>query len=168
VTVVSKSLRPLRRIEMGAAPPDPLPPPTSVNRQTFREILAARLDNVIEFGRTCTGFEQEPGGVTVQFSDGPSAAADVLVGADGVGSPVRRRYLPHAAVEDTGVFCVYGRTPLTGQTRPMLPAPVRDGFTVVLGAASAWPSACWISASRRLRRQGGSPPTSDSARPGPT
>ena len=73
--------------------------------------------------------------VTVQFSDGSSVEADVLVGADGTGSPVRRRYLPHAAVEDTGVVCVYGRTPLTAETRPLLPAPVRDGFTAVLGGS---------------------------------
>ena len=105
-----------------------------MNRQTLREILAARLDGVIEFGRACTGFEQRPGGVTVQFGDGSSADADVLVGADGIGSPVRRRYLPHALVEDTGIVCVYGRTPLTAQTRPLLPAPVRDGFTAVLGS----------------------------------
>ncbi len=117
---------------MGATP-DPLPLPTSVNRQTLREILAARLGGVIEFGRTCTGFEQDAHGVTIQFSDGSSAEADVLVGADGIGSPVRRRYLPHASVEDTGIVCLYGRTPLAGQTRPLLPAPVRDGFTAVLG-----------------------------------
>ena len=135
VTVVTKSLRLLRRIEMGS-PPDPVPQPTSVNRQTFREILAARLDGVIEFGRTCTGFEQDPGGVTVRFSDGSSADADVLVAADGVGSPVRRRYLPHAVVEDSGIVCVYGRTSLTEQTRPLLPAAVRDGFTAVLGVGT--------------------------------
>jgi 2-polyprenyl-6-methoxyphenol hydroxylase-like FAD-dependent oxidoreductase len=132
VTVVSKSLRTLRRIETGS-PPGPTPRPTSVNRQTFREILAARLDGVIEFGRACTGFEQDRDRVTVQFSDGSSADADVLVGADGIGSPVRRRYLPHALVHDTGIVCLYGRTPLTAQTRPLLPAPVLDGFTAVLG-----------------------------------
>jgi 2-polyprenyl-6-methoxyphenol hydroxylase-like FAD-dependent oxidoreductase len=158
VTVATKRLRVLRRLELGPPTPGPLPPgplppgplppgplppgplppgplpsPTSANRQTLREILAARLDGVIEFGRTCTGFEQDAGGVTVQFSDGSSADADVLVGADGIGSPVRHRYLPHAAVEDTGVVCLYGRTPLTAQTRPLLPAPVREGFTAVLG-----------------------------------
>jgi 2-polyprenyl-6-methoxyphenol hydroxylase-like FAD-dependent oxidoreductase len=138
VTVATKRLRVLRRLELGPPtpgplPPGPLPPPTSANRQTLREILAARLDGVIEFGRTCTGFEQDAGGVTVQFSDGSSADADVLVGADGIGSPVRRRYLPHAEVEDTGIVCLYGRTPLTAQTRPLLPAPVREGFTAVLG-----------------------------------
>jgi 2-polyprenyl-6-methoxyphenol hydroxylase-like FAD-dependent oxidoreductase len=135
VTVVRKSLRPLRRVDLGPQP-EPLPAPTSVNRQTFREILAARLDGVIEFGRACTGFDQDPGGVTVRFRDGSSARADVLVGADGIGSPVRRCRLPHATVEETGIVCLYGRTPLTGQTRPLLPAAVRDGFTAVLGGST--------------------------------
>jgi 2-polyprenyl-6-methoxyphenol hydroxylase-like FAD-dependent oxidoreductase len=139
MTVLSKSLRPLRRIEAGARP-DPLDPAADpaalsmpVNRQTFREILSARLGGVLEFGRACTGFEQHPDGVTVRFADGSSAGADVLVGADGVGSPVRRRYLPHALVEDTGTVCICGRTPLTAQARPLLPAPLRDGFTAVVG-----------------------------------
>jgi 2-polyprenyl-6-methoxyphenol hydroxylase-like FAD-dependent oxidoreductase len=139
LTVATKSLRPLRRIEAGARPDpeDPAADPAAlsmpVNRQTFREILAAGLDGALEFGRACTGFEQHPDGVTVRFADGTSAGADVLVGADGVGSPVRRGYLPHALVEDTGTVCVCGRTPLTAQTRPLLPAPLRDGFTAVVG-----------------------------------
>lgn len=132
VTVATKGLRPLRRIEMGPGG-DQGALSMPVNRQTFREILVARLDGVVEFGRSCAGFEQHPGGITIRFSDGSSADADVLVGADGVGSPVRRRYLPHARVEDTGVVCVYGRTPVTPQTRPLLPAPLRDGFTAVVG-----------------------------------
>jgi len=139
MTVMSKSLRPLRRIDAGPRP-DPLDPAADpaalsmpVNRQTFREVLAARLGGGLEFGRACVGFDQHPGGVTVRFRDGSSADADVLVGADGVASPVRRQYLPHALVEDTGTVCVYGRTPLTAQTRPLLPAPLRDGFAAVLG-----------------------------------
>src|ERR1700689_3195773 len=61
LTVMTERLRPLRRTEF-KPPADALDPATlstSVNRQTFREILAARLDSVIEFGRTCTGFEQD-------------------------------------------------------------------------------------------------------------
>lgn len=138
MTVVTERLRPLRRTEI-TPPPDPLDPAalsTSVNRQTFREILAARLDGVIEFGRTCTGFEQDSRGVTVCFSDGRSARADILVAADGVGSPIRRRYLPQARLEDSGLVCVYGRTPLTGQTRPLVPPSAWDGFTAVAGTTA--------------------------------
>ena len=86
MTVMTKRLRPLRRTGMTPAA-DPLAPATlsaSVNRQTFREILAARLDGVLQFGRTCTGFEQDPGGVAIHFSDGPRAEAEILVGAEGI------------------------------------------------------------------------------------
>ena len=140
MTVVTERLRSLRRTEIGP-PADPLDPATlstSVNRQTFREILAARLDGVLRFGRTCTGFEQDPGGVAIHFSDGSHAEVEVLVAAEGISSPIRRCYLPHARLEDAGVACVYGRTPLTGQTRAWLPErlsgsvnnimPPRDSF----------------------------------------
>ena len=135
MTVTTERLRPLRRTEI-KPPADPLDPATlstSVNRQTFREILAARLDGVIEFGRTCTGFEQDSCGVTVCFSDSRPAHAEILVAADGIGSPIRRRYLPHARLEDSGIVCLYGRTPLTGQTRPLVPPSAWDGFTAVVG-----------------------------------
>lgn len=135
VTVMTERLRLLRRT--GITPPaDPLDPATlstSVDRQTFREILAARLDGVLQFGRTCTGFEQDSRGVTVCFSDGRPDRAEILVAADGIGSPIRRRYLPHARLEDDGIVCLYGRTPLTSQTRPLVPPAAWDGFTAVVG-----------------------------------
>jgi 2-polyprenyl-6-methoxyphenol hydroxylase-like FAD-dependent oxidoreductase len=135
MTVMTKRLRLLRRTEI-KPPADRLDPQTlstSVNRQTFREILAARLNGVIEFGRTCTGFEQDSHGVTVRFSDGRSALAEILVAADGIGSPIRRSYLPHALLEDSGIVCLYGRTPLTARTRPLVPPFAWDGFTAVVG-----------------------------------
>ncbi|MEZ0110218.1 2-polyprenyl-6-methoxyphenol hydroxylase-like FAD-dependent oxidoreductase [Catenulispora sp. EB89] len=131
LTVMSSGLRILRSTEMA---PNGLA--TSVNRQTLREILAARLENVIEFGRTCVGFTQDPDTVRVQFADGTEASADVLVAADGVGSPIRRWYLPQLAVEETGALCIYGRTPLTDQTRPLVPAPIWKGFTAIVGGTA--------------------------------
>jgi 2-polyprenyl-6-methoxyphenol hydroxylase-like FAD-dependent oxidoreductase len=135
MTVVTERLRPVRRMTAGppAAPGDPAALSTAVNRQTFREILAARLGGALELGRACTSFEQDSRGVTIGFSDGSRARADILVGADGAGSAIRRRYLPQARVPDTGTACVYGRTPLTSATRPLVPAPIRDGFTAVAG-----------------------------------
>jgi len=136
MTVLTKRLRPLRRTEI-APPADPLDPvtlSTSVNRQTFREILAARLDGALEFGRAAAAFEQDADGVTVRFRDGTRVTADVLVAADGTGSLIRRRYLPQARVQDTGIVCVYGRTPLTGPAGPLVPAPARDGFTAIVGS----------------------------------
>jgi len=131
VTVMTGGLRILRCTEVNAAGLS-----TAVNRQTLREILAARLACVIKFGRTCTGFSQDSGGVRVLFADGAQADADVLVGADGVGSPVRRQYLPRLAVAETGSLCVYGRTTLTGRTRPLVPAAIWNGFTAIVGGTA--------------------------------
>lgn len=136
VTVVTKRLRRLRQIQVGGPsdPSDPATLSTSVNRHTFREILAARLDGAVRYGAACTGFEQDEHGVTACFADGSTADGDVLVGADGIGSLVRRQYLPHAQVTETGSLCVYGRTPLTDRTRPLIPGYLWRGFTAVVGA----------------------------------
>jgi 2-polyprenyl-6-methoxyphenol hydroxylase-like FAD-dependent oxidoreductase len=44
-----------------------------------------------------SGFEQDAAGVTAHFSNGSSATADVLIGADGIRSTVRRAFLPKLA-----------------------------------------------------------------------
>ena len=135
ITFVTKRLRRIKQhsIDPPADPFDPATLSTSVNRHTFREILAARLGDGVRYGKACTGFEQDGDGVVVSFADGSRAEGDVLVGADGVGSPVRRQYLPHAQVTGTGALCVYGRTPLTSETRPLIPDFLWRGFTGVIG-----------------------------------
>ena len=72
-------------------------------------------------------------GVRLHFADGRQAEADLLVGADGVGSAVRRQYLPAAAPADTGKRCVYGTIPLGPAEADRLPSALRDGFTAVIG-----------------------------------
>ncbi|WP_203612694.1 FAD-dependent monooxygenase [Amycolatopsis sp. SID8362] len=62
--------------------------------------------------------------------------ADVLVGADGIGSAVRRRYLPHVRVTDSGRRMLMGATPLRAAAGlPELigdsPAVVRVGGTMM-------------------------------------
>ncbi|WP_329182139.1 FAD-dependent monooxygenase [Streptomyces sp. NBC_01477] len=75
------------------------------------------------------------GAVTARFADGRTASADLLVGADGVNSAVRRILLPDARVEDAGLRLVYGKIPLEGgSTRARVPSWVFDSiFTVVTG-----------------------------------
>lgn len=106
---------------------------TSINRGTLREILGAGLDDRIHLGREVDGYEQDAAGVTLRFKDGSTVRADVLVGADGVNSAVRRTMLPEATVVDTGTRIIYGKTPLDDEARRLLPAAVRDGFTAVAG-----------------------------------
>jgi 2-polyprenyl-6-methoxyphenol hydroxylase-like FAD-dependent oxidoreductase len=101
-----------------------------VNRSTLREILARGLH--VHYGRECVGFSAGPAGVEAHFATGEPVTADVLVGADGLGSAIRRQYLPQARVADTGKHIIYGRTRLDPQTRPLLPAALHDGFTAIV------------------------------------
>ena len=140
LTVVSERLRVLneQRRTGSADPYAPATLSTSVNRQTLREVLAAGLDGRLVFGRELTSYEPTGSrdgrdGVRLHFADGRQAEADLLVGADGVGSAVRRQYLPAAAPADTGKRCVYGTIPLGQAEADRLPSALRDGFTAVIG-----------------------------------
>ncbi|WP_409465297.1 FAD-dependent oxidoreductase [Amycolatopsis sp. GA6-003] len=104
----------------GTPPEEPVERNVSINRLTLREILLHGLDDVVQFGRECTGYRLD-GAVTATFADGSAASADVLVAADGVNSVLRRHYLPHARVIDTGVRILYGRFPLTRETAELIP-----------------------------------------------
>ncbi|WP_337825109.1 FAD-dependent oxidoreductase [Amycolatopsis sp. A1MSW2902] len=104
----------------GTPPEEPVERNVSINRRTLREILLHGLDDVVEFGRECTGYRLDDT-VTATFADGSTASADLLVAADGVNSFIRRQYLPHARVVDTGVRIMYGRFPLTRETAALIP-----------------------------------------------
>ncbi|WP_370938176.1 FAD-dependent oxidoreductase [Amycolatopsis sp. cg13] len=104
----------------GTQPAEPVERNASINRLTLREILLHGLDDVVEFGRECTGCHVDDT-VTATFADGSTASADILVAADGVNSVLRRQYLPHARVVDTGIRIMYGRFPLTRETAELIP-----------------------------------------------
>jgi 2-polyprenyl-6-methoxyphenol hydroxylase-like FAD-dependent oxidoreductase len=117
-------------------------PGRQVHRPLLRAVLLTGLEDVVRFGAEFTRFERRADGtVRVWFADGRTDTADVLVGADGIGSAVRRRYLPDVRVVDTGRRMVMGATPLRAVAGTGLPDLIGDsptsaqvrGTVVVLG-----------------------------------
>jgi 2-polyprenyl-6-methoxyphenol hydroxylase-like FAD-dependent oxidoreductase len=154
VTILSKHLRVRHRIAG-----DPAAFSTSVDRGTLREILARGLDDAIGYDREVTGFDAGPAGVTVRLAGGGDFHADVLVGADGVNSAVRRALLPSAPVDDTGTRIIYGRTPLDDTTRALLPPALADGFVAVVARGAGL--ATGLVEFRRPPAEFGLPPVAD-------
>lgn len=65
---------------------------TGITRKDLHQTLAEGADDdLIQFDSKCTGFDQDTDGVTVRFEDGREERGDVLIGADGINSAVRRQ-----------------------------------------------------------------------------
>jgi 2-polyprenyl-6-methoxyphenol hydroxylase-like FAD-dependent oxidoreductase len=63
----------------------------AIHRAKLHEIFAGALERTrVSLGKQCTGFDDDGNGVTAHFADGSSERGDLLVGADGLHSAVRR------------------------------------------------------------------------------
>ncbi len=102
----------------------------NINRFTLRQILLHGQE--VRYGKRFTHHETDDDGVTAHFADGTSTRGVLLVGADGVNSPVRRQYLPHARVVDTGLVQLYGRIPLTSETRKLFDPEMFTIFSMLV------------------------------------
>jgi 5-methylphenazine-1-carboxylate 1-monooxygenase len=113
-------------------------PGRQTHRPLLRAVLLSGLESVVRFGARFTRFEKLPGGpVLARFADGTTDTADVLVGADGIGSVVRRRYLPRVRVVDTGKRMLMGATPLRAVAETGLPELIGHSATSVRGRGSS-------------------------------
>ncbi len=102
----------------------------NVDRATLRQVLLAGLEGALHFGRTLERYESTADGVTAYFSDGSTAHGDVLVGADGIRSAVRRQRAPQCETVDAGITAIYGRLPMAA-AEPRVPAEtLTDIFTI--------------------------------------
>ncbi len=117
--------------DVGEPPIDPVALHRSVSRVTLRRLLLTGLEDRVHFGRKCTGFELNGESVTALFADGTSATGDVLVGADGVNSAIRRQFLPNAEPYDTGVTTIGGSIPLTAGVVALLPVQMLQGPVLI-------------------------------------
>ncbi len=83
----------VRDIPGATIPGEDLPPMNGVTRPRLHEILTAKAREVgasITYGTTFTEIIEEGDKVRVPLSDGSEAVADIVVGADGAYSKVRR------------------------------------------------------------------------------
>lgn len=112
---------------------DPTRSHHSVSRITLHQVLSAGLDDVLHLDKEFERYERAADGtITCHFTDGSTATADVLVGADGANSRVRRQYLPDARRVDTGIRAIAGKLPLTDEVKAWLPARMRSGPNNIL------------------------------------
>ena len=68
----------------------------------------------------------------MHFEDGTTATGDVLIGADGAGSRVRKQRLPHARHEDTGIVSIGGKLAMTAQSRALLSEKMFKGMSMIM------------------------------------
>lgn len=123
----------LLRLDIEGAAADAMDGEKNVIRKTLRRVLLMGLEQQVAFGKCFARFEQNAGGtVTAYFEDGSSATGDVLVGADGSGSAVRKQRLPGARLEDTGIVSLGGKLPMTAQCRALLSATMFQGMSMIM------------------------------------
>ncbi|HZO74903.1 MAG TPA: NAD(P)/FAD-dependent oxidoreductase [Ktedonobacteraceae bacterium] len=108
--------------------PDPVDSHKSVSRFTLRQVLLTGLEDVVHFDKPFMRYQETPDGkITVFFEDGTSAICDVLVGADGSNSRIRKQFLPHAERIDTHYRAIQGKTILTDEIMRILPSSLFRG-----------------------------------------
>jgi 2-polyprenyl-6-methoxyphenol hydroxylase-like FAD-dependent oxidoreductase len=94
----------------------------SVSRITLRQVLLSGLGDALHYGKTYERYEERADGkVVAHFSDGSSVVGDVLVGADGANSRVRRQLVPQARWVDTGARRLAGKIELTDAVKRSVP-----------------------------------------------
>jgi salicylate hydroxylase len=93
-----------------------------VHRAALQRVFAGALEpGVVEHGCRCVGVSADGGEARVELADGRSVAADVVVGADGVHSAVRRYVAGDRAPVFSGTVGYRGLVPV--QQLPSLPDP---------------------------------------------
>lgn len=94
---------------------------SSVSRWKLRTALLHGLDGMVRWETEFQGYEQRGREVHVKLSDGSTAVHDLVVGADGAGSKVRKQLLPDAKRDSLGITVLYFKMPLTPETELMMP-----------------------------------------------
>lgn len=130
--MLSEQFSELLCLELSDAALDAMDGEKNVIRKTLRRVLLSGLDDCVHFGKGFVSYAHHPDGtVTAQLSDGSCATGDVLVGADGTGSAVRRQRLPHARLEETGMASFGGKLRMSAESRALLTHKMFCGMSLI-------------------------------------
>jgi tetracycline resistance monooxygenase len=89
-----------------------------INRNVLRKMLLASLKNdTVAWDRKLTGLEEQNGQWLLHFENGPAAAADMVIVANG-GMSKARKFVTDNEVEDTGTFIIQGDIDQPGTNCP--------------------------------------------------
>ncbi len=99
---------------------------------TALQAEAARRGIPLRHGARLASVEDGPDGVTAHFTDGSAARGDLLIGADGLNSAVRRSVTPATRPFPSGQYVFYGCT------RAAAPSGPEACITMVRGSGAAF------------------------------
>ncbi|WP_260963123.1 FAD-dependent monooxygenase [Pseudomonas citri] len=89
-------------------------PSVNIQRPLLLRALAQQLTpDTLTTGLRCVGYAHRPDGVTVQFEDGSTREADLLIGADGLNSVIRQQMLGETPTRPSGYVAWLAVTPLS-------------------------------------------------------
>ncbi|MFJ4654794.1 FAD-dependent oxidoreductase [Nocardia sp. NPDC088792] len=92
------------------------------DRNVLRHLLFSDVAGHVRFGMKLDRYQELPDGrVRLHFADGTITIADVVVGADGMGSTVRRQLLPAIQVHELPTYGAIGRTPMNDRFAALIP-----------------------------------------------
>lgn len=113
---------------------DPAAQRLLIGRIPLRRLLAHGLGDVVRFGAEFTHHSTNADGtVTAHFADGSTAGADLLVGADGVGSRVATALAGRPTSAPAGASGIAGRVALTDRNRAEVPTLLQGGPALAFG-----------------------------------
>ncbi|ROV87825.1 hypothetical protein VMCG_10553 [Cytospora schulzeri] len=107
------------------ARPEPVDPVDSMplDRTWLRMLASLELQDNIRYEKEFDSYEIVEGLVQVKFTDGSVARGQLLVGADGIKSRVRKQFQPDRKLLDLERWVMWGRTPMTDDLRRKLQPP---------------------------------------------
>ncbi len=131
--MLTEQLGEVLSFDIDDAGPNALDGEKNVIRKTLRRVLLRGLEDDVFFGKALEGYiSNADGSVTACFQDGSLTTGDVLVGADGTSSTVRKQRLPEARLEDTGIVSLGGKIPMTAEAKALLSDKMFKGMSLIM------------------------------------